>query len=64
MKYILSFSIECGKKTCASSPGKFCQYFGHDLRGNGLCHFFGTLEDKDGWVQRRDECLSMTRREL
>lgn len=28
MKTTLTFQIECGETTCASEPGKFCQYVG------------------------------------
>ena len=58
VKYILSFEIECGEKTCAAIPGKFCKYFRYDLTGRNSCYFFGELKDKDGWVQRHFKCLS------
>lgn len=49
--------IECGKTTCASKPGKFCQYFKNNLKGGGTCYFFGQVWDKDGWIQRHEECI-------
>lgn len=60
MKVTLTFEIECGKETCAVSPGKFCRYWMGDAVGAGKCYFFGTLEDKDGWVQRHQKCLEVS----
>lgn len=57
--------IDSGEKTCASSPGAFCQY----LKAAGLSqHYFcdlfpGELRDENGvhsgpgWLQRHPECL-------
>jgi len=57
MKRVLSFEIDCGDKTCASFPGKFCSFCRSTLRGNCTCYFFGALSDVDGWIQRHEECL-------
>jgi hypothetical protein len=65
MKQTLKIEIECGEKTCASEPGKFCFYFGRVKFGQvPTCCLFPSvdqpwirLEDKDGWVQRCEVCL-------
>ena len=54
MKARIIIAIECGEKTCASEPGKFCTY----LVGNYRCALFGRLYDnEDGWVARHPECM-------
>lgn len=66
MKQILRFPIECGEKTCASEPGKFCSFLGGTNMGiTPVCRLFPSvdraytiLEDKDGWVQRCESCLT------
>lgn len=58
MKKILKLEIECGEKTCASSKGKFCNFFRyHPVSGNGYCPLFGSLQEKKGWVQRHEKCI-------
>jgi len=66
-KRYLKLEIDCGEKTCAAEPGKFCPFmrtrrFGtiafcllwHDEDSMGHpVH----MEEKDGWLQRRPECL-------
>jgi len=62
---ILQIPINCGKSTCAKSPGNFCQFFGTIKFGTiPACRLFPTnensytkLEEKDGWTQRCNECL-------
>jgi hypothetical protein len=58
MKKKLIFDIECGEKTCASEPGKFCQFL---ILGMGqrkeACVLFGPVDEKDGWIQRHKDCL-------
>lgn len=68
MKYVLSFEIQAGEKTCASKPGEFCQYCTWKLDADkGLCYFFGALSsgakgsDTDGWLERHPNCLEKTR---
>ena len=64
----LQLPITCGDKTCASEPGKFCRFlqatkFGqnhfcliwHETDGRGKPL---PIEEKDGWLQRRSECLT------
>jgi len=58
MKYRLSFEIECGSKTCALSPGKFCKFLKSAGNGKCTCYFFGTLFDQYGWIQRHKDCLN------
>jgi hypothetical protein len=62
---VLQIKIESGETTCASEPGKFCQFVG--IRGIGTqyaCRLFPSsddscsrLEDRDGWLQRLPECI-------
>lgn len=67
MKERLTLHIECGETTCASKPGRFCQYlqtrrFGtvyfcrifhdYDAQGHPL-----PADEKDGYVMRHDECI-------
>lgn len=60
MKFKLVFEIECGEKTCASQKGNFCRFF----RGLNSCYLFGSLFDKNGWVQRHEDCLRMAKIDL
>lgn len=52
--------IDCGENTCASEPGKFCEYMRVSNFGNRwVCHLYDTevREDKDGgWLQRTKQC--------
>lgn len=63
----LNIEINCGEKTCAKEPGKFCPFvvarrfgtvsfcriwYDEDSLGRPL-----PLEVKEGWLQRRPECL-------
>jgi hypothetical protein len=65
MKQNLNFKIECGEKTCASEPGKFCNFFGATHFGQrAVCRLFPSeegshtkLEEKDGWMQRCIMCV-------
>jgi hypothetical protein len=59
MKATIIFDIECGAKTCASEPGKFCRFLRAQLNGNCSCHLFGKLFDDSGWVQRHPDCLNI-----
>jgi len=67
MKRVLQLEIESGVETCASEPGDFCKYlrtrkFGsityceiwHDINCRGQP---SPIDDKDGWLQRREECM-------
>lgn len=59
MKYTMTFGIECGKKTCAVKPGKFCQFFNLSPDGKDV------YEDENGWLQRHPDCLSkMNKKEI
>jgi len=67
MKQTIKFEIECGEKTCASEPGKFCRFFQVSRFGTiPSCKLFSEqgargnwepLEEKDGWLQRHPECI-------
>ena len=61
MAFTIPVKIECGEKTCASSPGVFCKYFGYKGLGTRLhCLFFNTrLYTEHGWVQRAASCLEI-----
>ena len=73
MNLLLKIPIECGEKTCASEPGKFCLYFGTKKFGQiAVCLLFRDqsvrsldsaqeLDDKDGWTQRCYQCLEATK---
>ena len=64
MKAIV-IEIDCGEKTCASSPGNFCQFFRQRIDGSEpRCCLFGKLlfDDKKaitGWLMRLPECLAI-----
>jgi len=66
MKKTLFIEIECGEKTCASESGKFCPFMSTRRYGTEwVCALFPTeimfftdLEEKEGWIQRCDECLA------
>jgi len=68
MKLTASEAIECGEKTCASEPGKFCRFIGSRKFGQvAICTRFlaedrkgtdfVTLDEFDGWVMRCDQCV-------
>lgn len=60
MTRILAFEINCGEKTCASEPGRFCEFFCDNCFGRPSCFFFGKLrDDEDGWVRRHERCLAL-----
>jgi hypothetical protein len=59
MKFTISFLIECGETTCASKPGEFCHFLQVKLNGNCNCYLFGELREKEGWVQRHEECVKI-----
>jgi hypothetical protein len=68
MKVRLAVHIECGKHTCASEPGKFCQFAGTIKFGSTyVCRLFPgdgsytLLKDKDGWLQRTRACMEAER---
>ena len=62
----LHLIIEAGEGTCASKPGQFCRYLRVANFGTRyLCGLFSEpdgaqqqLREKDGWIQRCDDCLS------
>ena len=62
----LSIPIIAGKTTCASEPGKFCQFVGTIRFGQEhVCRLFPSennshtrLESSDGWLQRLPECIA------
>jgi hypothetical protein len=66
MELTLKVDIECGLETCASVPGKFCEFFGSIKFGQvSVCRLFPSVDDnpytilveKDGWTQRCRRCL-------
>lgn len=59
-KINIVYNIECGEKTCAIAPGKFCKYMRYEVfSGSPRCTLFGVdpLEEVDGWTQRCKDCL-------
>ena len=62
MKQTITFEIECGEKTCAIEPGKFCQFVELSMNGKDSCYFFGQIyEGKNGWLQRHPDCLTLSK---
>ena len=55
--------IESGENTCASEPGRFCQFAGAKSFGTRpWCMLFNTeLKDINGWLQRSPKCLKNAR---
>jgi hypothetical protein len=72
-KRVLEIKINCGDKTCASKPGKFCRFAG--AKGFGtrpVCLLFRdndsnevhlTEEIAGGWLARCSQCLRAERKE-
>lgn len=65
IKRTLHINIECGDKTCAWKPGKFCPHlFTARLGMSWVCEVFGFKEvqapkdNPEGWLQRLPECLA------
>lgn len=59
----LVLNITCGEKTCASEPGKFCEYVRSKKFGTRWdCYLFGELgnskDDGTGWLLRHEDCLA------
>lgn len=60
-----SVEFECGEKTCAVEPGKFCRFVVNSNFGRKFfCSAFfdsdrshQVLEDKNGWLMRCQQCL-------
>lgn len=52
-----------GEKTCASEPGKFCNFFGTRSFGTQpVCLLFGGdlhMDKPHGWTMRGGECLAL-----
>ena len=70
MKYQLTFEIECGEKTCASSsedgnPGKLCSYFMEPAKKRYSCWLFqvvlGEFTEVDK-VLRHPDCLKLAKK--
>jgi hypothetical protein len=61
MKFTIPIKIECGEKTCAAEPGKFCNMLTLNVTGGGTCHLFGRVfDERDGggvWIIRHHLCL-------
>jgi hypothetical protein len=68
MKATILFEIECGEKTCASEPGKFCEFTRVPANGDAYCALFSSpgkfnvirLRDSEGWLMRHEKCLEAT----
>lgn len=66
MERNIQIKITCGEKTCASEPGKFCEFMGSRKFGNiPICTLFPStyevitdLKEIEGWVQRCEACLN------
>ncbi|GAG79004.1 unnamed protein product, partial [marine sediment metagenome] len=66
----IKFEIECGEKTCAVEPGKFCEYTRVPANGNAYCAMLSSpgkfdrklLQESEprGWLMRHKECLKRT----
>jgi hypothetical protein len=63
MKFQIVTEINCGERTCATAPGKFCRFFSsRDWGTQPYCSFFQVdLFHVDGWAQRCPECLESAR---
>jgi len=68
MRARLTFEIECGERTCASKPGKFCRFLRTKKLGQiPVCDIFRErngeekrlLDSEEGWVLRCEECLAV-----
>jgi hypothetical protein len=59
MKVVIETHIECGERTCATEPGKFCHKLGTKKFGSQpWCMLFDEqLFEQDGWVQRCKQCV-------
>jgi len=64
----IQIEFECGEKTCAYAPGKFCRFLKTSHFGTRYqCSLFvdedrlpvAILEGEDGWLQRCEECLEL-----
>jgi len=61
----LEININCGEKTCASEPNKFCKFCGAKKFGQiPICSLFPSENDChtelieiNGWIQRCKTCL-------
>ncbi len=57
-------AIDCGEKTCASEPGKFCRFvragsFGTEWHCAAYEKRLDTTDGKEtGWLARLPECLA------
>lgn len=58
MKKIIQLEIDCGERTCASEPEKFCKYFWYSITKDWICvcRIFGSLVVDDGWALRHPYC--------
>jgi len=65
MSALIGIELSCGEKTCAESPGEFCQFFRQRMDGSRpYCALFDDTplfdesgRDITGWIQRCDACL-------
>lgn len=53
--------IKCGKRTCASKPGEFCQFIGSKKFGQQhVCMLFDCeLFGDSGWLMRDEQCMHL-----
>lgn len=64
----LAIDVQCGEKTCATEPGKFCQYVGSRrfgtqpvcllFPGNNAAHTDLFPIEDTGWLRRCAPCLA------
>ena len=71
----IKLPIECGDKTCAAEPSKFCRFFGgvrfgtvpvclaFPREGSDGTWSFPELDVVDGWTQGCTACLDAEMRE-
>lgn len=62
--YIIPIKIECGEKTCASEPGKFCNMLTLSMTGGGTCHLFGRVFEERGCIARHKKCIESANKNL
>lgn len=63
--HTITIELQCGKNTCASEPGKFCQFLGTVRFGTiDVCRLFPDedtawtrLHHVNGWLHRCHACI-------
>ncbi len=58
----ITYEINCGVRSCASEPGKLCDFIRTTHHGRLFhCGLFDmeVLGETDGWLQRCDDCTEI-----